>query len=336
MAEPLSTWNDGQTKEAIVEFVGRVTDESSADYRPVRPSASPCSTGRRHLLWWREADADRARVHPEAARRDGRNSTTSLRERQPWKAARDKDYAWLGGAINKHYAGDDSDVALLLGGIVQAFAGMTVDVDYADSAHGFLTKGDHPTLGRSFSACAYTPMIDLLQYLEAHGFSNFIASGGDRDFMRPVTEEIYGIPSERVIGSSNALGYEAGEHGGRVVYMAKPDFFDDGPVKPVRIWSRVRAPADLRRRELERRHRDAALCGRLQAPGVSPADRPRRRRARVRVQGRRRKGTRGGRRGRVDGVEHEGRLEVRLPGLLRLRSSRPSGVFTPGLYDLQA
>ena len=48
-------------------------------------------------------------------------------------------------------------------------------------------------------------MIELLRYLEANGFTNYIASGGDRDFMRPVTEEIYGIPSERVIGSSNAL-----------------------------------------------------------------------------------------------------------------------------------
>ena len=48
-------------------------------------------------------------------------------------------------------------------------------------------------------------MVELLRYLEANGFTNYIASGGDRDFMRPVTEDVYGIPSERVIGSSNAL-----------------------------------------------------------------------------------------------------------------------------------
>jgi hypothetical protein len=82
-------------------------------------------------------------------------------------------------------------------------------------------------------------MIDLLGYLEANGFTNYIASGGDRDFMRPVTQAVYGIPSERVIGSSNALRYTPGEHGGSVVYEAQPDHFDDGPTKPVRIWSRV-------------------------------------------------------------------------------------------------
>jgi hypothetical protein len=82
-------------------------------------------------------------------------------------------------------------------------------------------------------------MVELLHHLTANGFTNFIVSGGDRDFMRSVTDEVYGIPSERVIGSSNALGYEPGDGGGDIVYMAKPDFFDDGPVKPVRIWSRI-------------------------------------------------------------------------------------------------
>jgi hypothetical protein len=82
-------------------------------------------------------------------------------------------------------------------------------------------------------------MIELLRYLEANGFTNYIASGGDRDFMRPVTEGMYGIPGERVIGSSNGLRYLDDEHGGSVTYAAEMDVFDDGPIKPVRIWSRV-------------------------------------------------------------------------------------------------
>ncbi len=82
-------------------------------------------------------------------------------------------------------------------------------------------------------------MIELLRYLEANGFTCYIASGGDRDFMRPVAQAIYGIPPERVIGSSNALRYEESENGGSVVYLAQPDVFDDGPIKPVRIWSRT-------------------------------------------------------------------------------------------------
>jgi phosphoserine phosphatase len=162
----------------------------------------------------------------------------SLRDRQPWKAAHTRDYGWLGEVITKHYHGDDSDVKVLLGGILQAFAGMDVE-DYQAAAHAFLHQGRHPTLGRTFRDCGYRPMAELLGYLEANGFTNYIASGGDRDFMRPVTQAIYGIPSHQVIGSSNALRYEPDEHGGSVVYLAEPDVFDDGPIKPVRIWSRI-------------------------------------------------------------------------------------------------
>ncbi len=78
-------------------------------------------------------------------------------------------------------------------------------------------------------------MVELLRYLEAHGFTCFIASGGSRDFMRSITSEIYRIPPERVVGSSNGLRYDSGS----IVYLAEPDVFDDGPAKPVRIWSRV-------------------------------------------------------------------------------------------------
>jgi phosphoglycolate phosphatase-like HAD superfamily hydrolase len=162
---------------------------------------------------------------------------TSLREQQPWKAARERDHAWLGNAMTKHYQGDDGDVKLLIAGVVSAFAGTTVDA-YEEAALSFLGEL-HPTLGRRYRDCGFLPMVELLRYLEAHGFTNFIASGGDRDFMRPVTEEIYGIPSERVVGSSNGLRYQEDEDGGSVVYQAQPDVFDDGPIKPVRIWSRI-------------------------------------------------------------------------------------------------
>jgi hypothetical protein len=82
-------------------------------------------------------------------------------------------------------------------------------------------------------------MVELLRYLEGHGFTCFIASGGSRDFMRAITGEIYDIPPERVVGSSNGLQYVDDEHGGSLEYLAEPDVFDDGPAKPVRIWSRI-------------------------------------------------------------------------------------------------
>ena len=140
---------------------------------------------------------------------------------------------------SKHYAGDDTDVKVLLGGILQAFAGLTVD-EYAAAAARLPRAGAAPDArpppARLRATCRWSSCCATSR---AHGFTCFIASGGSRDFMRTVTEELYGIPPERVIGSSNGLQYTDDEHGGSLAYLAQPDVFDDGPVKPVRIWSRI-------------------------------------------------------------------------------------------------
>jgi phosphoserine phosphatase len=231
----LASWNDTPTRAAIVGFVERVTTEGGPDYVP--PSERVTAFDNDGTLWCEkpmpiEVGFILLRL-AEMAEAD-----KSLRERQPWKAAREQDNAWLGAALTKHYEGDDGDMKVLMAGILQAYAGMDVE-HYVTSADGFLRGGSHPTLARRFHTCAYLPMVELLRYLEANGFTNYIASGGDRDFMRPITDEVYGVPPERVIGSSNALRYLDDEHGGTVAYAAEPDVFDDGPVKPVRIWSRI-------------------------------------------------------------------------------------------------
>jgi phosphoserine phosphatase len=235
MSEHLTSWHETATREAIVGFVERVTTEGEPDY--VAPAERIAVFDNDGTLWCEkpmpiELGFILIRLAAMA------EADESLRARQPWKAAHDHDYGWIGEAITKHYHGDESDVKLLLGGILQAFAGQTVD-EYSAAAEAFLRGGKHPTLDRGFHECGYQPMVELLRFLEANGFMTYIASGGDRDFMRPVTDEIYGIPSERVIGSSNALAYTDDEHGGYVSYQATMDVFDDGPVKPVRIWSRI-------------------------------------------------------------------------------------------------
>jgi hypothetical protein len=82
-------------------------------------------------------------------------------------------------------------------------------------------------------------MVELLRYLEDNSFTNYIASGGDRDFMRPIAGDLYGIPPERVIGSALGLSYQAKGQETSLLYKAAMDFFDDGPEKPIRIWSRI-------------------------------------------------------------------------------------------------
>jgi phosphoserine phosphatase len=162
----------------------------------------------------------------------------SLRTRQPWQAAHTRDYGWLGQVITRHYQGDDRELPVLAAGILEAFAGITVE-EFEVQADAFLRSARHPTLGRGYLACAYVPMVELLGHLEANGFASYIASGGGRDFMRPISHEVYGVPRERVIGSTTALAWEPGQDGGRIVRKPELDVLDDGPEKPVRIWSRV-------------------------------------------------------------------------------------------------
>ena len=231
----LSLWRDGQTKSAILEFVEKATSDGSKWYVPRRDRIAVFDND--GTLWCEKPMPielgfilQRLRAMAE--------SDVSLRQTQPWRAAHEKDYRWLGDTITKHYRGDDSDVKVLVSGILRAFDGWCVD-KYEKEAETFLRNGKHPTLGRSFRECRYAPMLQLLNYLEANDFMTFIASAGDRDFMRPITEEMYGIPPERIIGSCNALRYRESDGGGEVVYVARPDVFDDGPTKPVRIWNRI-------------------------------------------------------------------------------------------------
>jgi FMN phosphatase YigB (HAD superfamily) len=232
-AQHLSSWRDTPTRQAIVEFAG------SAAVAPEERIAVFDNDG---TLWCEKPMPIQLdftlRKFVEMAESD-----PTLRERQPWKAAYERDHAWLGGAVVKHYHGDDSDVRVLMAGIGEAFGGMSVEA-YADDVVAFIGAAKHPSLSRPYSRCIYQPMVELLRYLEASGFETYIASGGDRDFMRAAAMSLYDIPAERVIGSSYALSYKEDDDGGTVIYKSGIDFFDDGPEKPVRIWSRIgRRPA---------------------------------------------------------------------------------------------
>ena len=175
---------------------------------------------------------------PSAGSREIGRDDPSLQDQQPYQAAYQNDLKWMGAAMVKHYHGDDSDLKLLMGAVTAAFDTVSVEA-YDQLVLSFFGEADHPTLGRPYRSCGYTPMVELLRYLEANGFTNYIASGGDRDFMRPVAGDLYGIPPERVIGSALGLTYQTEGGQTSLVYKAAMDFFDDGPEKPIRIWSRI-------------------------------------------------------------------------------------------------
>ena len=226
----LDSWHAGPAKSAIVDFVARVTAEGP-DY--VAPEARIAVFDNDGTLWVEkpalvQLDFLVRRLAEQAA------ADPSLAEKQPYTAAASGDLGWFADAVTQHYDGDDSRLQMLADGIYSAYQGLTVE-EHADQVRAFFAEAAHPTLNRGYTSCGFTPMVELLRYLEAHGFTNYIASGGGRDFMRPVTVQMYGIPPERVIGSSVGLDFTEGQ----LMTTSRPEFVNDGPVKAVRIWGRT-------------------------------------------------------------------------------------------------
>jgi phosphoserine phosphatase len=227
----LESWSDGAARDAIVTFVEAIS--SGPDAVPVEERIAVFDND--GTLWTEKPMPSQLHyIVGEWARAAAADS--SLAERQPYKAAVTGDLSWLGAVIDKHYAGDDSDLPAVVSAIVEATGQANVE-DYAASVAEFFHDASHPTLRRPYAEAVYRPMVELLRYLEAHGFTNYIVSGGGRDFMRPMSLGTYGIPPERVIGSSLGLTYDGAT--GHVRYGTAVGFLDDGPEKPVRIWSRI-------------------------------------------------------------------------------------------------
>jgi phosphoglycolate phosphatase-like HAD superfamily hydrolase len=235
MTEDLSSWRDGPAKQAIIDFVSRTCGEGGSAAVP--PEERVAVFDNDGTLWCEKPMPIQLDF---ILRRLAEMVTTrpDLAAEQPWKAVSERDYGWFGAVMDEHYAGDDTNVRLLARGILAAYAGISVE-DFEESADRFLRTARHPSLDRRYLKCAYTPMVELLQYLTAHGFATYIASGGGRDFMRPVSQNMYGIPRERVIGSSSTFAYASNDHGGTITHKPEADYLDDGPEKPVRIWNRV-------------------------------------------------------------------------------------------------
>ena len=219
--DPLPSWNDGPSKQGIVEFVRDVTDANSAHY--VEPSERIAVFDNDGTLWAEKPIysqfffiLDRIRAmapdHPQ------------WKSTQPFQAVLENDFETL--------AATDRDALAYMMGI--AVSGTTTE-EFEETVKNWLATASHPVTGQPYTSMVYQPMLELLDYLQANGFTNFIVSGGGIGFIRPWSEAVYGIPPERVIGSSMELKYEILD--GKAVIQRKPQlhFLNDKAGKPVSI-----------------------------------------------------------------------------------------------------
>jgi phosphoserine phosphatase len=119
------------------------------------------------------------------------SSTPELTTRQPFQAILEKDLGTI-----KTFSKQD-----LMTLFFETHTGMTTEA-FQTMVQNWFTEAAHPRFQRLFKHCTFQPMVELLNHLHANDFKCFIVSGGGVDFMRAIAEGIYGIPPERVIGSS--------------------------------------------------------------------------------------------------------------------------------------
>ncbi|HEX3440056.1 MAG TPA: HAD family hydrolase [Pseudolabrys sp.] len=219
--DPLPSWNDGATKQAIVYFIAAVTRDGSPNFVPPAQRIAVFDNDGtlwcEHPMYVQMAFAlDRVKalapMHPE------------WKDKQPFKAALDGDMKDLA------QSGEKGLVELVLA----AHAGMTSD-EFAKIVTDWIATARHPRFKRPYTELSYQPMLEVLAFFRANGFKTFIVSGGGVEFMRPWTERVYGVPPEQVVGSSIKTKFEMRDGRPTLFRLPQVNFVDDGPGKPVGI-----------------------------------------------------------------------------------------------------
>jgi phosphoglycolate phosphatase-like HAD superfamily hydrolase len=219
--DPLPSWKDSASRRAVMDFAQSVTDPQKKAF--VHPEDRIAVFDNDGTLWAEQPmyvqlafALDRVKAlapqHPQW-------QTT-----EPFKSALSGDLKNL--AVGGHQA--------LIDLVMATHAGMTTD-EFARTVNDWLAAARHPRFKRPYTEVVYQPMLELLQYLRAHGFKTFIVSGGGVEFMRTFAEKVYGVPPEQVIGSTIATKFGLQDGKPVLIRLPKIDFIDDKAGKPVGI-----------------------------------------------------------------------------------------------------
>ncbi|ODS00137.1 haloacid dehalogenase [Methyloceanibacter methanicus] len=224
-ADPLPSWNDGPTKQAVESFVQKVTDKDGPDFVP--PADRIAVFDNDGTLWVEQPAyvqlifaLDRVKElapeHPE------------WKEKQPFKAAIEGDMKTLA-------ASGEKGIAEL---IMASHAGMTPSA-FQKIVGDWLAATKDKRFQRKYTELVYQPMLELLAYLRDNGFTTYIVSGGGIEFVRNFSEPVYGIPPAQVVGSSIKTKYEVVDGEPTVMRLPEMNFVDDKTGKPIGITQHI-------------------------------------------------------------------------------------------------
>ena len=220
--EPVLTlWNDTKVKTDMIAFVEKVSDENSADFVPVKERIAVFDND--GTLWNEKPLYIPVELELAYIKKVFPN-------KPEWKD--DKMYSAI--ASDNLAVLNDYSNAELATKLFAAHAGQKEE-EYKAFVYETLTFVKHRKYNRPLKELTYSPMVELLEYLQANNFNVYIVTGGEITSVRTVSEEIYNIPMENVIGSSVGYKYIVGEEGKYTERQAEISSNNDKHVKPTNI-----------------------------------------------------------------------------------------------------
>jgi phosphoglycolate phosphatase-like HAD superfamily hydrolase len=193
---PLASWNDGQAKQAILDFVRPTTDQESSKFVPAEDRIATFDQD--GTLWVEHP------IYTQVTYCLDRVSTLAtqkpeIKRIEPFKTVLSGDREAM-AKLSMH------DLVTIL---VATLTGMPVE-EFEAEVNKWLETAKHPRWKRLYTDLTYQPMLEVLQYLRDSGFKTYIVTGGGQDFVRTYSQRVYGIPREQVVGTMGGtkFGYD--------------------------------------------------------------------------------------------------------------------------------
>jgi phosphoserine phosphatase len=224
-ADPLPSWNEGAAKTAILTFVANATNESHQDY--VEPDERIATFDNDGTLWCEYPELVQSRFMFELVK-DMAPEHPEWNDTEPFSSI----ISGTRFATNNFSAKEYMQI------YVATSSNLTAD-EYMSLARNWLNSSMDPRSGLPYTSCVYRPMLELMSYLQAEGFKIYIVTGGDEDFVRAFSEEVYGVPPEQVIGSAFKLQFIANNSSSSVIRLPEILVIDDGVEKAKEIQQNI-------------------------------------------------------------------------------------------------
>lgn len=213
----LPSWRDGVTKGHILDFLDRAEE--------IPPDERVAVFDNDGTLWCEKPEYPQAEfLYAELKR--AAVADPGIADREEYRAVLEGDRDALSRL-------DLVQVAMAL---VDLHTGLTPEafqalvIDFAD-------RFRHADLGKPLRQLRYRPMLELLEALRVKGFDIYLVTAGGAEFVRAISNSLYGIKPEGVVGSQ--IDYDIVRDEGNV-HLTRTNRLvgagpNEGPTKPSSI-----------------------------------------------------------------------------------------------------